>query len=181
LLWHWQNDCIFRNDGGAVGLLPGRPTATDPRRRRRSLVDVDEAASITYPRFKQGDQVMSSPLDKTILKLMSADDRAAFMIGKPHWQETTAKERRALRDLEGNDFVSAAVSHLLRFSSEKRAAEMLFLTRGKSPEVFWKIFLEVWSICDCTWKVRELLLHQLKSASAEICACPCRKPNSAGK
>jgi hypothetical protein len=28
----------------------------------------------------------------------------------------------------------------------------------------------VWSICDCTWKVRELLLHQLKSASAEICA-----------
>jgi len=111
-----------------------------------------------------------SPFGKTILNLMSPDDRAAFVIAERKWRETVAKERRALRGLEGNDFVSAAISHLLRFSSEKRAAEMLSLTRGKPPEIFWKIFLEVWSVCDCTWKVREPLLHQLKSASAQICA-----------
>jgi hypothetical protein len=113
---------------------------------------------------------MSSPLGETILKLLSADDRAAFMSGTRNWLEATAKQRRALRDLEGDDFVSATVSHLLRISSEKRAPEMLSLTRGKSPDVFWKIFLQVWSGCDCTWKVREQLLRQLEGASAQICA-----------
>jgi hypothetical protein len=103
---------------------------------------------------------------------MSADDRAALEIAERKWRETVVKERRALKSLEGDEFVSAAISHLARFSSEKRAAKMLCVVRGKPPEVFWRIFLEVWSVCDCTWKVRDLLLHQLKNASAQMRATP---------
>jgi hypothetical protein len=45
---------------------------------------------------------------------------------------------------------------------------MLSLVRDKPPQVFWKIFLKVWSVCDCTWNVRDAFLDLLKNASARI-------------
>jgi hypothetical protein len=57
-------------------------------------------------------------------------------------------------------------------SSEERAATLVWLLKGKPPEVFWKVFLHAWPNCDATWTSREQLLTLLQNASAQISAVP---------
>jgi hypothetical protein len=103
-------------------------------------------------------------------KLLSEEDRAALAIGRREWNQLLSNERRALRALKGDAFVSAAIAHLLKFSSERRARKMLSLVRDQPANVFWRIFLAVWSNCDDTWSLRGPLLERLRSASAEVSA-----------
>jgi hypothetical protein len=105
-------------------------------------------------------------------KLLSVKDRAALAVGERKWRKALAKEERALQSLKGDDFVLAAISYLGRLSSEKRTEKMLSMVRDRPQEEFWRIFLEVWSVCDNTWKSRQPLLHRLQNASAELSAIP---------
>jgi hypothetical protein len=111
---------------------------------------------------------MATFSENAILGSLSLEDHVAFARAK---RETriVVKERRALNRLEGDKFVSAAIHHLrARLSWEKRAAEMLSLIRDKPPEILWRIFLEVWSGCDSTWKFQIRFLKILKIASISV-------------
>jgi hypothetical protein len=81
-----------------------------------------------------------------------------------------AKQRRALRRLEGDDYASAAIAYIFRFfSSEKRAAEMLRLVSDTAPETSLKIFLAVWPSCDLVSAADNASLHQLLAkASSQV-------------
>jgi hypothetical protein len=55
-------------------------------------------------------------------------------------------------------------------SSKKRPGEMVSLLNRASPETFWKVFLERWTICDRTWEYTSRWLRQLQKASKKVSA-----------
>jgi hypothetical protein len=78
------------------------------------------------------------------------------------WRKYLAEQRRALKGLEGDDFVKAAIDFLLKCSSEQRAPEMISLCNDAPADVFRKIFSNVWPNCDDTWQSQDVLRAQLE-------------------
>jgi hypothetical protein len=57
---------------------------------------------------------------------------------------------------------------LALFGSHARSLALLNATYAEPADVFWRVFLENWNICDGLWSFRQKLLSTLRQRKAEL-------------
>jgi hypothetical protein len=91
-------------------------------------------------------------------KLTLPEEHTELIDAQRCWRRKLEHDRAAAYAATGEAKNKAVYRYMLCLSSEQRIAELVPLIENEAPEIFWKLFIDTWPMCDAAWEWQRKLV-----------------------